>query len=149
MGSAPARGRHSERSLCNGKNGERAHLTLTSPQLGVRETRRIVGEYIHSKEDWERKTIFDDHIGFAYVGKSIPYHCLVPKELVNLLVAGRCVSFERAIREEMRLIPPCTVTGYAAGLAAAQAVSDGVTPRELNLSKLKEALQRNGVPFPK
>lgn len=128
---------------------ERAHLALTSPQLGVRETRRIAGEYTLTQEDWQKKTVFPDHIGFAYVDKPIPYRALVPKEIDNLLVAGRCVSFERAIQDEMRLIPPCMVTGYAAGLAAAQAVSEGTTPRKLNLSRLQESLKRHGVAFPK
>jgi len=127
---------------------EGAHLALTSPQLGVRETRRIVGQYTLSEEDWEKKTIFDDHIGFAYIDKSIPYRSLVPKEIDNLLVAGRCVSFERAIQEEMRLIPPCMVTGYAAGMAAAQAVNDGVPPRDLNTAELQQSLKRSGVNFP-
>jgi hypothetical protein len=107
-----------------------------------------VGEYTLAKADWDTDTFFDDHIGFAYVGKSVPYRSLVPQAIDNLLVAGRCVSFERSIQEQMRLIPPCMVTGYAAGLAAALAVNEGVKPRALEFWKLQDALKRHGVPFP-
>jgi len=126
---------------------EEAYISMTSPQLGVRETRRIVGEYWLSKADWDAKTIFPDHIGFAYVGKSIPYRAILPQEVDNLLVAGRCVSFDRDILDPMRLIPPCMVTGYAAGMAAALSVQDDVPPRELDVAKLQSSLRRNGVPF--
>lgn len=127
---------------------EDAYISMTSPQLGVRETRLIMGEYRLSKADWDARTMFPDHIGFAYESKSIPYRSILPKKVENLLVGGRCVSFERDILDPMRLIPPCMVTGYAAGMAAALSVQNSTTPRELDIAKLQSALRKNGVTFP-
>ena len=127
---------------------EEAYISMTAPQLGVRETRRIVGETCVSKADWDAKTTFDDHIGFAYENKSLPYRALLPQKVDNLLVAGRCISHDRDILDPIRLIPPCMVTGYAAGTAAALAVQDDVPPRKLDLAKLQASLKRSGVPFP-
>ena len=124
-----------------------AYITMTSPQVGVRETRRILGEYSVAKADWDAKTVFDDHIGFAYEEKSFPYRSLVPREVDNLLVAGRCISHERDILDPVRLVPPCMVTGYAAGMAAALSVREAVTPRRLDVGKLQARLKANGVPF--
>jgi hypothetical protein len=127
---------------------EEAYISMTSPQLGVRETRLIEGEYRLSKADWDAKTMFQDHIGFAYVDKSIPYRAILPKKVDNLLVGGRCVSHERDILDPMRLIPPCMVTGYAAGIAAALSAQENVPPRNLDMDKLQSTLKKNGVPFP-
>ena len=127
---------------------EEAYISMTSPQLGVRETRRIEGEYWLSKSDWDAKTIFSDHIGFAYVDKSIPYRAILPQKVDNLLVAGRCVSADRDILDPIRLIPPCMVTGYAAGMAAALSVQDNTPPRKLDIAKLQSSLKKAGVPFP-
>jgi ribulose 1,5-bisphosphate synthetase/thiazole synthase len=127
---------------------EDAYISMTSPQLGVRETRLIMGEYRLSKADWDARTMFPDHIGFAYKSKSIPYRSILPKKVENLLVGGRCVSFERDILDPMRLIPPCMVTGYAAGMAAALSVHNNTTPRELDITKLQSALKKNGGTFP-
>ncbi len=127
---------------------EEAYISMTSPQLGVRETRRIVGEYCLSKADWDAKTMFVDHIGFAYIDKSIPYRAILPQKVDNLLVAGRCISHDRDILDPIRLIPPCMVTGYAAGTAAALAIQDDVPPRKLDVPKLQASLKKNGVPFP-
>jgi len=127
---------------------EEAYISMTAPQLGVRETRRIVGETCVSKADWEARTMFGDHIGFAYQDKSLPYRAILPRQVDNLLVAGRCISHDRDILDPIRLIPPCMVTGYAAGTAAALAVRDDVPPRTLDLAKLQTALKKSGVPFP-
>jgi hypothetical protein len=127
---------------------ESAHLALTSPQLGLRETRRIVGDYVMTKEDWEAETEFSDHIGYAYEGKSVPYRSLVPQGVENLLVAGRCISTDHKTQGPMRIIPPCMVTGHAAGEAAAQAVSEGTTPRALDVGRLQGRLKGLGVAFP-
>ncbi len=127
---------------------EEAYISMTSSQLGVRETRRIVGEYWLSKADWDAKTMFPDHIGFAYVDKSIPYRAILPQEVDNLLIGGRCVSVDRDVLELMRIIPPCMVTGYAAGMAAALSIQENTIPRNLDIAKLQSALKSSGVPFP-
>jgi len=126
---------------------ENAYVSMTSPQLGVRETRRIVGDYSVSKADWDAKTVFPDHVGFAYEEKSLPYRSLLPRETEGLLVAGRCISHERDILDPVRLVPPCMVTGFAAGTAAAIAAKQEVSPRQLDLGPLQAALKGAGVPF--
>ena len=78
----------------------------------------------------------------------MPYRSLVPQGVENLLVAGRCVSTDHTTQGPMRIIPPCMVTGHAAGEAAAQAVNDGATPRELNVEGLQSRLRGLGVAFP-
>ena len=123
---------------------ESAYLSALAPQLGVRETRRIVGEYVYSDEDWEEQTVFSDSIGIAY-DRTLPYGCIVPQEVDNLLVAGRCISTSKNMQGQMRIIPPCMTTGQAAGAAAALCAGDHVTPRDLSVPRLQEELRRQGV----
>jgi len=127
---------------------EQAFVSMTSPQVGVRETRRIIGDYSVSKADWDAKTGFADHIGFAYEEKPLPYRSILPRKVENLLVGGRCISHERDIIDPIRLIPPCMVTGFAAGTAAALAARENVYPRHLDIAKLQQSLKSRGVSFP-
>lgn len=121
---------------------EDAFLIDTGPQIGVRETRRIVGEYTLTKEDIMNGKRFDDAISSGPF--DIPYRCLVPREVDGLLVSGRCISTTQDALGSVRNIPPCFVTGQAAGTAAALAVKKGVKPRRLNVSLLKETLKEKG-----
>ena len=123
---------------------ENAFISMTSTQHGTRETRKVDCECWITEEDWETQKYFEDHIGFGYIGKSIPYRSILPKKIDNLLVAGRCVACVPAV---MRLIPSCMVTGYAAGVAAALSVRENKSPRALEIGKLQTVLKENGVPF--
>lgn len=144
-----------------------AHITATAPLLGVRETRRIAGEYTLTADDYRARRSFPDEIGRnsyaidlhdpawfykneevnAVCGKyergdshGIPYRCLVPKKIDNLLVAGRCISCERAVQSSVRIIPVCFVTGEAAGCAAAIMHEHGCAARDVDIAELKRAL---------
>ncbi|MDH5792632.1 MAG: FAD-dependent oxidoreductase, partial [Candidatus Bathyarchaeota archaeon] len=121
---------------------EEAFLLDTSSQVGVRETRRIVGEYTLTKEDEVAGSRFEDVVASSLF--DIPYRCLVPKKVENLLVGGRCISTTHEAQGPIRNIPPCMVTGQAAGVAAALAVKKCVKPRELDPRELKEALMGQG-----
>jgi len=123
---------------------ENAFLSMTGTQPGVRETRKIVGEYWMTEEDWQSGRFFDDHVGYAYVGISVPYRSLLPKKVENLIVAGRCVACEN---NTMRLIPSVMVTGYAAGAAAAIAARNNTTPKNIDVGELQKMLKKDGVPF--
>jgi len=131
----------------------RLEMAATASMLGVRETRRITGEYVLNFYDYLNRAGFPDEIGrCAYPvdvhsptpdkreleksrshfletqygpGESygIPYRSLVPLKLENLLVAGRCVSCDRMIQGSLRTMPYCFVTGHAAGVAAALAAT--------------------------
>ena len=122
---------------------EDAFVMETAPQIGVRETRRIVGEYTLTKDDALMGRRFEDAI--AKGPFDIPYRCLVPAEVDGLLVAGRCISTTHEAQGVIRNIPPCMVTGQAAGTAAALAARRGVRPRRLDVHVLREVLKEQGV----
>ena len=93
---------------------------------------------------------FDDVIGYSGgFGNTpefqIPYGCLVPAKLENLVAAGRCVSSEFQVADTLRLIPVCWVTGQAAGIAAALSVQDKCRLRDVNIGKLQKALRQQGA----
>ncbi len=157
-----------------------AHLVATAPLIGARETRRIIGDYVLTVEDYNERRSFPDEIGRnAYfldihtskseivasksnidflherfkpyeAGEShgIPYRCLTPKGLKNLLVAGRSISSDRAVQGSVRVMPVCLVTGEAAGAAAAMAVNKGISDIHLvNTKNLRERLAKVGAYF--
>ena len=127
---------------------EKAYISFTAPQLGVRESRLVQGEYIVRGDELQAGLILPDHIGFIKEGKSIPYRALVPLEIEGLLVAGRPISQDHSAVEATRTIPPCFVTGHAAGVAAAQAVAEDVPPRHIDVSRLQAKLKAAGEVFP-
>lgn len=145
---------------------ENSFLLATAAQIGIRETRRIVGEYIMNEEDILDGKQFPDVIaqgsycidihnpaGTGTVIKElapgahydIPYRCLVPLEVDNLLVGGRPISTTHEAHSSTRIMPICMATGQAAGTAAAQAAAAGRTPREINISALQERLRQQGA----
>ncbi len=117
-----------------------AFMARTAALLGVRDSRRIIGDYIFTAEDWQARRSFEDEIGrnsyYIDIHKSghkaqrygkgeshgIPYRCLTPRGLKNVLTAGRCISVDEVAFGSLRVMPPCLVTGEAAGLAAALAI---------------------------
>lgn len=123
---------------------EGCFISQIAPQLGIRETRRIVGEVVWDDEAWEGKERFPDSIGLC-CGRMIPYRALVPRRVENLLVAGRCISTSRLVQGFSRIIPPCMTTGQAAGVAAAQAADGGLSPRALESADLQAELSRQGL----
>lgn len=74
----------------------------------------------------------------------IPYRCLLPKGINNLLVAGRCISSTHEAQASYRIMPFCAELGQAAGTAAAVAVEDKTTIRELDITKVQQILRENG-----
>lgn len=138
---------------------QNARIAVTEPQLGVRQSRRIHGEYTLVDDDLVSSRTFDDGIaragvyfpdwgpiykikGLAY---DIPYRCLVPENLDGLLVAGRCISCDYVTCNTMRLIVPCFVTGQAAGAAAGIAVEIACEPRAVPIDTLRQALRQQGA----
>ena len=142
---------------------ENAFLLDTALMLGVRETRRIRGRYALTAEDILRARDFEDGIGrnaydldlhldetveerFLKPGTSyaIPYRCLLPEGLDNLLVAGRCLSATHQAQSSIRIMPCCMVTGEAAGIAAALSVRGGLQPAALDIALLRQAIRAAG-----
>jgi len=150
---------------------ESCYLLSTGSQVGVRETRRIIGEYLLTSDDVLNGAKFEDRIGYGvfpvdvhpvkgsdwYTSKEghwielkepydIPYRCLVPRKVDNILVAGRCISTADQIAQgSIRVMGTCMVTGQAAGTAAAIAVKSKTTPRKINISVLQQKLREQGA----
>ncbi|OQW96987.1 MAG: hypothetical protein BWK74_07315 [Desulfobacteraceae bacterium A6] len=137
---------------------EDAKISMTAPQLGVRESRRIKGEYTLSEEDILNNHKFPDSIsrcgahmvGYETYGTKgleydIPYRCLVPVKIEGLLCAGRCISTTHEAMNSMRLIGPCFATGQAAGVAAAIASRQNIYPRDISIDALQKRLKSQNV----
>ncbi len=139
---------------------QEARLRSFNSSLGTRESRRIVGEYVLTERDVKSEARFDDTIGIfpefldAYsevimptTGRyfQVPYGVVVPRQVENLLVAGRPVSAEKVASSATRQMMCCTVTGQGAGVAAAAAVKQGVSPRRVSLPQVQKALEKQGV----
>jgi hypothetical protein len=143
-----------------------ARLAGTATQVGIRESRRIVGEYLLTAEDLLAARQFPDAIarsgypidlhnpkGEGTVTKrlppgktyEIPYRCLVPLKVEQLLVAGRSISTTHEAIASTRLTPTVMTIGQAAGTAAALSLRTGVTPRRIETAQLREALIKQGV----
>ena len=78
----------------------------------------------------------------------VPYRCLQPQKIENLLVAGRCVSADQLTHSAIRVMPPCFAMGEAAGTAAALAVKSGRTVKQIDVRALQTLLRENGVYLP-
>jgi ribulose 1,5-bisphosphate synthetase/thiazole synthase len=129
---------------------EQSYIAETAPQIGVRLTRLLGGTKRITRQEAKSGARFQDAIGYcgAYASDpefQIPYGCLVPAKVENLLAAGRCISAEFEIAETLRLIPVCWVTGQAAGAAAALSIQDRCKPRQVNVAKLQAILRKQGV----
>jgi hypothetical protein len=127
----------------------RAHLCDIATQLGITESRRLVGAYVLRREDMDRP--MDDAIGITghwtrYGARYwIPYRSLLVRELDNLLAAGRCISVDHRTHHATKEIPACMVTGQAAGTAAALAAQAGIGPKQVDVVVLRDALRRAGA----
>jgi glycine/D-amino acid oxidase-like deaminating enzyme len=145
---------------------EHAYVAQSGVHTGVRETRRIVGDYRLSAEDVLAARKFDDVVargsypvdihnpkgsgtvlkrlpdGEAY---DIPLRCLLPRGIENLLVAGRCLSGSHEAHSSYRVMPIVMATGQAAGVAGALAARHGVSPRATAVAEVQDELLRQGA----
>ena len=130
---------------------ENAWLMLSAPQIGVRHTRRLVGRHKLTSEDWKGGIRHDDEIGVSpspsqkFANVSVPYRALVPRDLDNLLAAGRHIACDPQTQAFMREIPQCWLTGQAAGAAAALSVAGGVSMADVDVPALQRLLLGQGV----
>ncbi len=159
-----------------------AYLVLTGSMMGVRETRRVIGDYVLGFEDYMGRRSFADEIcrNSYYIdvhkkvtdaaqkfseaqerersttfrfgpGEShgIPYRCLTPKGLANVLVAGRSISTEQIVQGSVRVMPTCLAMGEAAGLGAALAAGEGDPDvHAVDTTRLRQLLQGHGAYLP-
>ena len=126
-----------------------AHICEIARDLGITESRRLIGEYVLRREDMNQP--IDDAIAITGHWTKygalywIPYRSLLPKEFSNLLVAGRCISVDHRTHHATKEIPPCMATGEAAGTAAALAVQAGVSPKTIDVRVLQARLRDGGA----
>ena len=123
---------------------ETCYLLDVAEQMGVRQTRLLQGEYVVTKDDVVNRVHFPDSVarGRDYY---TPYRALLPREVDQLLVAGRHYSATPDAQRISREIPPCMAMGQAAGIAAALAVNEGVTVRDVNPRSIQEQMRRQGA----
>ncbi len=142
----------------------KAYFSKTAPFLGIRETRRIVGQYVLTGEDVLSCRRFDDAIAVAsypidihrpgdegctlqWCGDcyDIPYRSLVPARVDSLLVAGRCISSTHEAMAAIRVMATCMAMGEAAGRAAKMAVRRGISPAAVEVAALRRELLERGA----
>ena len=125
---------------------EKARIKCTATQVGVRATRKIAGETSPGSEEIKHKMDREVVVKpYANVPMNLPYGCLLPKNVENLLVAGRCISAEEETMGQLRLLPVCSSTGQGAGTAGAVAIDWGVPLRSLDVSHVQTVLMKQGM----
>lgn len=146
---------------------EHCYMVSTPNTVGIRESRRIMGDYVLTEDDVKGQREFPHNIcygsffvdihcidgpgmdhtvwrpptGFKY---HIPYRVLVPHGAENLLTAGRCVSCTHIALGSIRVMVPCSGMGEAAGTAAALSLRTGITPRQIDTGRLQDQLRSQG-----
>ena len=149
------------------KGFEASYIGTIASMVGIRESRRIVGDYTLTEEDYLTEARFPDsvarnsypidiHNAKAKGGlvmkhlppghyHEIPYRCLLPVGIENLLVAGRCLSATFAAQAAVRIQQNCRALGEVAGLAAVLALEADVTPRQVDTDELRRRLNAQGA----
>jgi hypothetical protein len=137
-----------------------ARLRTFGSSLGTRESRKIIGAYNITERDIKNQARFEDSIGIfpefldgygvvfiPTTGRyfQVPFGITLPETIDNLLVAGRCVAGDKISHAATRQMMCCAVTGQGTGVAAAVAVKDGVTCRQVDISSVQKALEKQGV----
>ncbi len=146
---------------------ENSYMVSTPNTIGIRESRRILGEYVLTKDDILSGKTFEDsigygsffidihncsgpgmdrkmmrpHPGFRY---QIPFRILIPETKENLLTAGRCVSVTHEALGSLRVMPQCGVMGQAAGAASVLSIRQGVAVRNVDRKALQAELKKQG-----
>ncbi|MDD5897303.1 MAG: FAD-dependent oxidoreductase [Clostridia bacterium] len=145
---------------------ENSHLLYSAGEIGVRESRMIVGEYVLNQDDLVNCVHFDDAIAAgnydidihnpegsgtshyyfpAGTWYTIPYRSLQPQNADNLLVAGRCISATHEAQASVRIMPIVTTLGEAAGVAAAVAAKANVGVKQADVKEIQRILNENGA----
>ena len=146
---------------------QNATVREIAPTIGIRETYRIDSEYILTVDDLARGREFDDSIALSSYGwdmphpkdpnyhpssgirrrspyTEIPYRCLLPKGIDNLITVGRCVGAEREALGPIRVMGAVIAMGTAAGIASSLAKDEGCSFRDVNVSTLRERITEHG-----
>jgi glycine/D-amino acid oxidase-like deaminating enzyme len=143
-----------------------AKLRAIAPAMGIRESRRIVGEYELTVEDLANERKFEDAIAYSVyrwdlpdpkkpslqpdeqrhksLYTPIPYRCLVPQGVENVIVAGRSISVERPVMGPTRVMAPCIAMGEATGYATKLAIEKGIAYKDVDIKRLQAKIVEKG-----
>lgn len=141
---------------------EKATLMCSASTLGIRESRHVIGEHVLQADDLINGVVPEDSILLASNSVDVhgggdsantsvyttinekwygvPYRCLVPLKVENLLLAGRCLSATSDAAGAVRVMPPAMAMGHAAGVAAALCIKNGVSPRAIDPQDVRKEL---------
>jgi hypothetical protein len=144
-----------------------SYIVDIAPQIGIRETRRIIGRYMLTEDDVRDCADFPDTIGVngwpveAHVAGTVefrwprgenprgfnqlPFRMLLPQKVRNLYVTGRCASMTHDAQSAARVTGPCFAMGEAAGTAAGMALDAGVDCADIDVPELQRRLENHGV----
>ena len=141
---------------------ENCYLSHINPVIGVRESRRIQGIRTLTADDVLAGSVpadsiclgsfkIDIHAGatdstiFKYLDHpyGIPYGCTVSADVKNLMMSGRCISVDAVAFGSIRIMPTCMAVGQGAGVGAALAVKENITPAEVDVQKIRDILLKN------
>ena len=145
---------------------ENSFLMMTAPEIGVRESRMIIGDYVLTEQDCRGCVKFEDAIAACnydidihnpegtgtshYYFKdgeyyTIPYRSLIPRGVSNLLVAGRCISSDHGAQASYRIMPVVCCLGEAAGEAIGLLTKTKASVRDVDVKELQSRLKENGA----
>merc|ERR1711894_272592 len=139
---------------------QNAKLRNFGMKIGTRDSRKIIGRYNLTSNDVRNQAKFKDSVGIfpefidgynililPTTGRyfQVPYGCMVPPNINNLLVAGRCVAGDKTSHAAMRNMMACTVTGQGAGVAAAVSLRHNKSTLDIDISVVQEELKKQGV----
>ncbi len=144
---------------------ENAHIVQTSPTIGIRETRRLIGKSTLTGEDIRAQTVFEDaialgawpidvhpsqgqsgvHAMYVPLPYQIPFGTLLPQNIGGLIVGGRCISLDREALGSARVGATCGATGHAAGIAAALAAQQQISIGDVVYAELKKELEKQSA----
>jgi hypothetical protein len=140
-------------------------LSGIAPRLGIRESRRILGDYVLTEHDCQAGLDQQSHTDIIAItdhavdihgshhriyevpngAYGVPYRCLLPRGLQNLLIASRAASFSHIAASSCRLCRTMMTLGQAAGTAAAACVAHRISPRQVNVGDLQASLRAQNV----
>jgi len=145
---------------------ENSYLQTTAPQIGVRESRRVIGDYKLTAEELLAGCKFEDVVALGSypvdihnpVGEGtiiqhlepgewydIPFRSLIPEKLDNLIIGGRPISATHEAHSALRVQPIAMAIGQAAGTAAAICSNEGYLPREADVKTIQKSLLKQGA----
>ena len=150
----------------HGKGLDGSYLLSTGAEIGIRESRKILGEYTLTEKECIECAKFDDYIALCNYdidihnpegsgtshhyfseGKyyTISYRTLIPKSTDNILVVGRCISCDHGAQASLRIMPVVASIGEAGGIAIAQAKKQCLSTKEIDVRELQATLKANGA----